>query len=69
MLLLLKVSRIEIFQDLCNTLLGRLWHHLRPKKAMKLIWLILHKGLPVGTQLVQMGLDGMCKVCEIDWYT
>jgi hypothetical protein len=51
-------------KEQCNTLLAQLWHHSRPKKAAMLMWLILHKGLLVGMWLVQMGLDGVCKICE-----
>jgi hypothetical protein len=29
-----------------------------------LIWLILNKGLPVGTWLHTMGLPSLCKVCD-----
>lgn len=62
---LLKVSRTEIFRrSNGNTLMGQLWHLSGPKKATMLMWLILHKGLLVGTRLVQMGLDGVCKICE-----
>jgi hypothetical protein len=47
----------------CNTLLGRLLHHSKLGKITRLIWLILHKGLSIGSWLVQMGLEVRCQVC------
>ncbi len=37
-------------------LTARIWHNTRPRKVGTLIWLILNRGLPVGTWLQIMGL-------------
>jgi hypothetical protein len=43
---------------------ARIWHNARPRKVGTLIWLILNKGLPVGSWLQQIGLPSQCKVCD-----
>jgi hypothetical protein len=45
-------------------LTARIWHNARPRKVGTLIWLILNKGLPVGSWLQQIGLPSQCKVCD-----
>ncbi len=44
----------------------RLWHNARPRKVGTLIWLTLNQGLPVGTWLQLMGIDPLCKVCDLN---
>jgi hypothetical protein len=41
---------------------ARIWHNARPRKVGTLIWLILNKGLLVGSWLQQIGLPSQCKV-------
>jgi hypothetical protein len=43
---------------------ARIWHNARPRKVGTLIWLILNKGLPVGSWLHQISLPSQCKVCD-----
>jgi hypothetical protein len=45
-------------------MMARIWHNARPRKVGTLIWLILNKGLPVGSWLQQIGLPSQCKVCD-----
>jgi hypothetical protein len=64
-------SNMKIFLEdlnLRNTttaqLTARIWHNARPRKVSTLIWLILNKGLSVGSWLQQIGLPSQCKVCD-----
>jgi hypothetical protein len=43
---------------------AKIWHNALPRKVGTLIWLILNKGLPVGSWLHQIGLPSQCKVCD-----
>ncbi len=45
---------------------ARIWHNARPRKVGTLIWLILNKGLPVGSWLQQIDLPSQCKVCDFN---
>jgi hypothetical protein len=45
---------------------ARLWHNARPRKVGTLIWLVLNKGLSVGSWLQQIGLPSQCKVCDFN---
>jgi hypothetical protein len=44
----------------------RFWHNARPRKVGTLIWLTLNQGLPVGTWLQLMGIDPLCKICDLN---
>jgi len=45
---------------------ARLWHNARPRKVGTFIWLTLNQGLPVGTWLQLMGINPICKVCNLN---
>jgi hypothetical protein len=45
---------------------ARLWHNARPHKVGTFIWLTLNQGLPVGTWLQLMGIDPLCKICDLN---
>ncbi len=45
---------------------ARLWHNARQRKVGTLIWVTLNQGLPVGTWLQLMGIEPLCKVCDLN---
>ncbi len=54
--------------NLINTTIAQmtamLWHNACPLKVGTLIWLMLNKGLPVGTWFQLMGIFPHCKVYD-----
>ena len=40
-----------------------LWASWRPRKISYFLWMVAHKGLPVGSWLRQMGHEGQCQMC------
>ena len=40
-----------------------LWESWRPRKITYFLWLLAHKGLPVGSWLRQIGQEGLCQIC------
>jgi len=40
-----------------------MWHQWIPKKVNTLLWLLHTEGLPLGSWLTKIGVDGSCKLC------
>lgn len=41
-----------------------LWASWHPRWISYFLWMVVHKGLPVGSWLRQMGQEGCCQVCQ-----
>lgn len=40
-----------------------LWHQWLPRKVSSFLWLMHNEGLPIGSWLATMKIDGACKIC------
>jgi hypothetical protein len=58
------VQSLSLRNSTVTQVIAKVWHNARPRKVGALTWLILNKGLPVGTWLQVMGIPAACKGCD-----
>ncbi len=58
------VQSLNLRNSTVAQIIAIIWHNARPRKVGALTWLILNKGLPVGTWLQIMGIPATCKGCD-----
>lgn len=42
---------------------SRIWHQWLPRRVNTFLWLLQNEGLPLGSWLEKMTIDGSCKLC------
>jgi hypothetical protein len=57
------IQRLNLQNSTVTQVIAKIWHNSRPRKVGTFIWLILNRGLLVGTWLQCMGILPTCKVC------